>query len=240
MPGEISRTCANFEGCVPAVRLFAVTVRSVKAHRGRKGRAAMTDVSVEEPNLSLQPSIVSDPEEPHKGELLEQFYLTLSVMFMGAPRVERSVVHERIERLFASEHSWRNAYEIEQLLCFVLADQQIAGELDRRLAEAKALKLQYLDVICREPEAGKTVDKRLVLHRLLNDLQWFYAKRVQYRSASKRLMLRVSLLFIVALVTLFLVLFIQFLAHRSMASGGKPEVAAANATQAPEKPGGDK
>ena len=134
----------------------------------------MTEMSLEEPTFA-QPVVVGDADEPHKGELLEQFYLTLSVMYMGAPRVERSVVHERIERLFQSGRSWRNAYEIEQLLCFVLTDPQIAGELDRRLAEARALKLEYIDVINKELEdKTKAVDKRLVLHRLLNDLQWFY------------------------------------------------------------------
>jgi hypothetical protein len=70
-------------------------------------------------------------------------------------------------------------------------------------------------------------DKRILLHRLLDDLQWFYSKREQHRSASKRLMIRVSGLFIVGLVTMFLVLFIQFFAHGAVQSGN------AATTQAP-------
>ena len=132
-------------------------------------------------------------------------------------------------------------------------NQQVQSELDRRLVEAKALKLEFVDVINKElQDATKTVDKRILLHRLLNDLQWFYSKRVHYRSASRRLMLRVSLLFMVALVTLFLVLFIQFFAHPApapangqVAAAGPGAAASAPAPRPPassevEKPGGDK
>ena len=132
-----------------------------------------------------------------------------------APEVETSVVHQRIARLFNEVHSWRNAYEIEQLLCFIFNPQQLEMELNRRLAEAAKLKLDYVEIIDQElhPDANPPGDTRIVLHRLLNDLQWFYSKGNQHRAAAKRLMLRVSLLFMVALVTFSLVLFIQFSAH---------------------------
>jgi hypothetical protein len=218
---------------------------------------AMTETSVEDQKHSSQTTLV-DTEDTHKKDLLEQYYLTLNVKYLGAPRVDQSVVHERIERLFKSDHSWRNAYEIEQLLCFVLSAEQLASDLGRRLAEAQALKLGYVDVIKKElEETGTHVDKRIVLHQLLDDLQWFYSKRDQYRIASKRLMLRVSLLFMVALVTFSLVLFIQFFAHqvvagstRAVAQNPVPAVGpapvvnpAAEIPAAPnqsQKPGGDK
>lgn len=211
----------------------------------------MTELSADDPTRTSHVDVDSD--EPHKADLLEQFYLTLTVMYLGAPAGPNSVVHERIDRLFRSPRSWRNAYEIEQLLCFILTDQQLQTELDRRLVEATALKLEFVDVINRElQDTSRPVDKRIVLHRLLNDLQWFYSKRVHHRSASKRLMLRVSLLFMVALVTLFLVLFIQFFAHQAPASANNrvaaagPAGAASPTTVSPaapseaEKPGGDK
>ena len=81
---------------------------------------AMTELSADDPALASYADVDSD--EPHKGDLLEQFYLTLTVMYLGAPAGANSVVHERIERLFKSQHSWRNAYEIEQLLCFILSE----------------------------------------------------------------------------------------------------------------------
>jgi hypothetical protein len=163
-----------------------------------------------------QDRYVSDPNEPHKISLLEQFYLTLRVTYMAAPLVPGSVVHERIERLFSDVRSWRNAYEIEQLMCFVLSPGQLETELNRRLAEATALHLEFVAVVDKElhrEPPNPPADKRIVLHRLLNDLQWFYSKRDQHRAATKRLMVRVSLLFMVALATFALVLFIQFFAH---------------------------
>ena len=174
-----------------------------------------------------QYSHVEDSNEQHKVNLLEQFYLTLQVTYLAAPQLPGSVVHERIERLFTGEHSWRNAYEIEQLLCFVMSDRQLETELNRRLAEAHALKLEHVATIDKELHEDTTppADKRIVLHRLLNDLQWFYSKRVQHRAASKRLMVRVSLLFMVALATFALVLFTQFFAHpaaRAQADASAP------------------
>lgn len=166
-------------------------------------------------------------DERHKTYLLEQFYLTLRVTHLGALQEHDPIpaspdphaVHQRIHRLFAKEHSWRNAYEIEQLLALVLTEAQLATELERRIAEARALKLDHLDVIenLRKPTTP-LVDRRILLHRLLNDLQWLYSKRFQHRNYCKRLLLRVSSLFVMALVTLVLVLFIQFFAHSPASS----------------------
>jgi hypothetical protein len=186
----------------------------------------MTVTSLDESNVA-QHIHVSDPTEPHKTDLLEQFYLTLRVTYMAAPLVAPSVVHERIDRLFNDVHTWRNAYEIEQLLCFVLSPEQLETELQRRLAEAVALKLEYVTVINQELQGtDPPPDRRILLHRLLNDLQWFYSKRNQHRAAGKRLMVRVSLLFMVALATFSLVLFIQFFAH---GAGTTPAAAAPSA-----------
>jgi hypothetical protein len=176
---------------------------------------------MDERDVAAQTTVLTDANEQHKVDLLEQFYLTLRVMHLAAPKVESSAVHDRIQKLFKDAPSWRNAYEIEQLLCFVLSDPQIEAELERRLAEAKALKLEYVDLIAKKsPETAiPPSSRRFVLHRLLNDLQWFYSKRDQRRAASKRLMWRSSWLFIVALVMLCLVLFVQFFAHAPSSSG---------------------
>lgn len=192
----------------------------------------MSSQTMDELNPLPHTIATEDVNEQHKADLLEQFYLTLQVTYLAAPLASGSVVHERIERLFEGAHSWQNAYEIEQLLCFVVSDQQLETELNRRLAEAHALKLDHVAVIDKElhPDARPSADKRIVLHRLLNDLQWFYSKRVLHRAASKRLMVRVSLLFMVALATFSLVLFIQFFAHgpATTPSGAPAPAAAAN------------
>jgi hypothetical protein len=206
----------------------------------------MAEDIVEEPR-SAPTAVITEIEERHSASLLEQFYLTLNVTYLTAPRVDRSPVHDRIDRLFNDPRSWRNAYEIEQLLCFVLTEQQLATELERRLAEAKALKIDHVDTIDKElhpnpAEAITAGDKRIILHRLLNDLQWFYTKRMQHRAASKRLMQRVSLLFMSALITLFLMLFIQFFAHgRPSAPAGQqaaPDVGGTTPAGGQTVPGG--
>ena len=75
---------------------------------------AITEKPAEDRKVSSQTPPAMRAEEPHKQELLEQFYLTLNVKYMAAPpRVERSVVHEKLDGLFAKkekDHSWRDAY----------------------------------------------------------------------------------------------------------------------------------
>lgn len=53
---------------------------------------AMTELSADDPALASYADVDSD--EPHKGDLLEQFYLTLTVMYLGAPAGANSVVHD--------------------------------------------------------------------------------------------------------------------------------------------------
>lgn len=53
-------------------------------------------------------------------------------MYLGAQESIGRSCTTGFEGLFTSEHSWRNACEIEQLLCFVLTEAKLASELDRR------------------------------------------------------------------------------------------------------------
>jgi len=121
--------------------------------------------------------------------------------------------HARIKELFEhEEHTWRGAYEIEQLLAFVMTDGQIAAELPRRLAEAKALELEFASNLEEQIKAAhnnKTA-LRYILQRLLNDLQWFYNQRIRRRAAAKRLSKRVSYLFFSAFLFFFALSFIHF------------------------------
>jgi hypothetical protein len=192
-----------------------------------------------EQTVSVPPDVGEDAEELQKADLLKQFYLTLRVTYAATDRVAGSAFHDFLDRLFTEPHSWRNAYEIEQLLCFILTEPQLETELSRRLAEAKVQKLEYVDVIDKElhDPAGAAVtasEKRIILHRLLNDLQWFYTKRNQHRSMGNRLMWRVSALFGYAWILLFLVLFLQFFAHHPLtAVQATPSAPAADAAATP-------
>ena len=191
-----------------------------------------------------------DPQEVAiREELLDQFYATLEVMYLAAepsPKpasdsMEKNTnttetntqtvkQHERIRALLDdSERSWGGAYEIEQLLAFVMTDEQVAIELGRRIAEAKALKLKYSselearynttrliidgnDTKNKQREQSLT-SMRFILQRLLNDLQWFYKQRIRRYEAAKRLSARVSALFLSAFTIFFFLLFIQYFSN---------------------------
>lgn len=174
-----------------------------------------------------------DPHETEmREELLEQFFATLRVMYLtcepdpGTDRL-KTEQHQHVRRLlFHEPRTWRGAYEIEQLLTFLMTDCQVEEELSRRFAEARSLHLPYVGDLeaqlqrvcgdCTEPEGDQTgfdqcrTARRYILHRLLNDLQWFYNQRIRRREAAKRLSVRVSALFLSAFVFFFSLLFIQF------------------------------
>jgi hypothetical protein len=175
-------------------------------------------------------------------DLLEQFYATLRATYLSAeqPTVNTREIHERICARLDGEHTWGGAYEIEQLLTFILTEEQLATEVGRRMGEAEALDLPFVSRLAKqlgeanavltdkardqaaEARAWRTI--RYVLHRLLNDLQWFYQQRIHRRDAAMRLSLRVSALFFTALAYFFALLFVQFFAHHLGPAnvGGEP------------------
>lgn len=180
------------------------------------------------PPIHLPP----DPQDRQvREELLAQFYATLRVMYLGArPATESTVsMHERIRECFADEPSWAGAYEIEQLLAYVMTDEQVAAELPRRMAEARTLGLAHVGELDKQYSAAVGVldskdvgaeqrhsarnAMRVILQRLLNDLQWFYNQRIRRREAAKRLSVRVSALFLSAFLFFFGLLFVQYLSQ---------------------------
>lgn len=165
-------------------------------------------------------------------ELLEQFYSTLRVAYSAArpdpgPGTRMGEQHRCIRNLLGSyPRSWLYAYEIEQLLVFVMTDDQLEAELPRRMAEAKAHKLEYvsslstqLEQVGAEQEAATTdterercmLAKQYIFQRLLNDLQWFFNQRIRHRDAANRLTVRVSAMFLSAFLFFSTLLFIQYL-----------------------------
>jgi hypothetical protein len=181
-----------------------------------------------QPPVHLPP----DPQDRQvREELLAQFYATLRVMYLGArPATESTVsMHERIREGFAEEPSWAGAYEIEQLLAYVMTDEQVAAELPRRMAEARTLGLAHVGELDKQYNAAVGVldtkevgaeqrhsarnAMRVILQRLLNDLQWFYNQRIRRREAAKRLSVRVSALFLSAFLFFFGLLFVQYLSQ---------------------------
>ena len=157
-----------------------------------------------------------DPSEEHRPDLLDQFYSTLRVTYLAARTggTGHSADPEavaKVEELLDATPSWRGAYEIEQLLSLVMTKEQLETELERRLEEARVAELPHVAILERQRGAADTEEaKRALLHRLLNDLQWYYSQRIQRRAANKKLSTRVSALFLSAFLFFFLIILIQF------------------------------
>jgi hypothetical protein len=166
--------------------------------------------------------LTADPDDEHRQDLLQQFYSTLHVIYLAARQSADSEssstrIDTKIRQLFGAAPSWGRAYEIEQLLSLIMTEEQVDAELNRRLEEAKAVKLPYVVTLGEQwsaaSEGKNSKSKRAIFQRLLNDLQWFHSQDIKRRAASKKLAVRVSSMFLSAFLFFFLVLSIQFLAQ---------------------------
>ena len=171
----------------------------------------------------------ADVEGKHAKDLLEQFYSSLRVSYLAARQhtngaSPNSEVDAKVKDLFDKiPHSWCIAYEIEQLLSLIMPEAQLNAELQRRLAEAKELKLRYVDRLESIADQNKEdIElKRATFQRLLNDLQWSYSQKIQRSAASRKLGSRVSSMFFGAFIVFFLVISIQFFAQpRALVGAG--------------------
>jgi hypothetical protein len=118
---------------------------------------------------------------------------------------EHSDIISRIDKLFQDEKSWRNAYQIEQLMVGIFDDETLEVELNRRLVDAKSILgeeiTQYYNAASQTPEES---EKRALLDRLINDLQWKYELRQLERSYRRLIRIRTSAIFVVAVVLFIL------------------------------------
>jgi hypothetical protein len=154
--------------------------------------------------------------------LLDQFYVTLRSIQRAIDRnppvsSDPDAIRDRIDNLFKVAQSWPNAYEIEQLQCHLFAAGRLDTEITRRFEEADSRKLASavaLKALLGPPEKWHEVSedkKRAVLHRLVNDLQWFYTQRFQRRRTARVLNQRVSKVFLAAFAVLLTVLIAQLI-----------------------------
>ncbi len=139
-------------------------------------------------------------------ELTAQFYVTLEAYFakvkgVTPPRCQEA--YDRVIQLLEKEpRNWTQAYAIEQLLVHLFDDETLASELQVRVREAKgALKPALADHYAAE--AAKTPlssdERRAVLSRLVNDLQWRYTVDEVKRGYTKEITLATGQLFILSL-----------------------------------------
>jgi hypothetical protein len=190
---------------------------------------------------SATTAVEDDEQLEQPAGLLEQFYATLRVTRLAASQEALSpdpTVYKMIDTLFDERPSWRAAYQIEQLLSLVLREDQLDTELKRRMAEASDLHLPYTKILqeLSEKASDDIAKRRTVLHRLLNDLQWFYSQRYQRRLAAETLAYRVSRLFLYTFIVFFVVLFMQLIGQRSSDRKTDPPAASHKEVGSPTKP----
>ena len=140
-------------------------------------------------------------------ELTAQFYVTLEAYFAkvtGTGPARCQEAYDRVQHLLTKEpRSWTHAYAIEQLLVHLFDDDTLASELQVRVREAKdALRPALAEYYAGE--AAKTSltaeERRALLCRLVNDLQWRYTVGEVKRAYTKEITLSTGQLFILSLV----------------------------------------
>ena len=140
-------------------------------------------------------------------ELTAQFYITLEASFIkvkGASPPRSQHAHDRVSELLDNgPRNWTNAYAIEQLLVHLFDDGTLANELQVRVREARdALKPALGDYYAAESvKTPMSADeRRAVLSRLINDLQWRYTVNEVKRGYAKEITLKTGQMFVAALV----------------------------------------
>jgi hypothetical protein len=155
-------------------------------------------------------SVLSSDDEIEN--LREQFYVTLRAQLV---RIEdhappESGALQRVRELLAPGRRprWSECYEVEQLMVSLLDEASLRLELELRLVEAhdnlkRAGLLAYYDREVNHPNID-AAGRRVLLARLLDDLQWRYTVQEGKRRFSKSLTTRTSMAFLVALAAFWL------------------------------------
>lgn len=143
-------------------------------------------------------------------ELTAQFYVTLEAYFakvkdLVPPRSQEAF--DRVSHLLEQEpketRNWTRAYAIEQLLIHLFDDETLASELQARVREAKG----SLKPALAEFYAGEVVkttlsaaERRALLSRLVNDLQWRYTVDEVKRGYTKQITLQTGQMFVASML----------------------------------------
>src|SRR5262245_23069321 len=150
--------------------------------------------------MADRPNVAQEVEE-----LTEQFYVTLKaeVARLSPQDQGRSPKSfQQVQELLTSPREvWSDAYQIEQLMVDLYDERTLEIELQSRLLEAEsnlrpALAAQYnkLASTLKTP-----ADRRALLARLVNDLQWRYTVNEVKRAHSKDITKTTGVIFMVAI-----------------------------------------
>lgn len=148
--------------------------------------------------------------------LVEQFFVTLRANLEQVKDINDNNKKDSLSIidniLNKKNKTWSNAYEIERLLIDLYDEDNLDVELNRRLIEAERSLFNeeyifYQKQIEHTLKEDKNIAfKRYLLSRLTNDLQWRFSIRQTKRVHSIFIRNLVSVIFIVATFTFFMVL----------------------------------
>ncbi|MGH8591556.1 MAG: hypothetical protein ACREXX_20250 [Gammaproteobacteria bacterium] len=145
----------------------------------------------------------ADVSQDEVKELTEQFYVTLRA-YVARLRAEDqarpSKSFQQIQELLKRK-DWSAAYEIEQLIVDLFDDPTLEIELQNRLLEAESSLRPKLAAYYAKLAAArdKPEQRRPLLARLVNDLQWRYTVNEVKRTYSKEITKSTGVIFITAI-----------------------------------------
>src|SRR5262245_29147682 len=169
--------------------------------------------------------------------LTRQFHLTLSAQ---TAKVERNLpgggnpILARIKEILSKDpdfptaraherFTWKDAYEVEQLLVLLFDAVTLRTEIERRVLEADTVlgrdlgswyKKQLNDFRLsasgsEEEGSARLEEERALLVRLINDLQWRYTVEEARRGFTRQTTTRTANVFVLALVSFSVVILLS-------------------------------
>ncbi len=138
-------------------------------------------------------------------ELTKQFFVTLRAYVARLDKEDENrspKSFKHVEDLLQSgESTWSDAYQIEQLLVDLFGDRGLEVELQSRLLECESslrpgLAAHYVKLAATLKEPA---ERRALLARLVNDLQWRYTVNEVRRTYSKDITRTTGLIFILGI-----------------------------------------
>src|SRR6185295_10604209 len=162
----------------------------------------------------------TDVSQEEVEELTEQFYVTLRAevaRLSPQDELRSPKSFKQVQALLDGRKSvWTDAYQIEQLMVDLFDDRTLEIELQSRLLEGESnLRGPLIAQYTKLAETLKApADRRALLARLVNDLQWRYTVNEVKRSNSKEITKTTGLIFMVA-IALFATMVVTFAVLRS-------------------------
>ena len=141
--------------------------------------------------------------------LIDQYYTLLQaeyhrVQIDGQPEHPDHHIHAEIQNLFNQDKTWETIYHIEQLLVYILREEDLDAKISRGLVDIKEVLEHRYAHYQNELNSPDSPNKRAILKSMVQDVQWFYKVRNVKYLYERQTRSRVTWIFIGALLLFFL------------------------------------